>query len=158
MPWSLVASAVAVAVAGHQYWPIVVHLLCAFSRNILTKAKDIHLPNESSVYTVISKAAGGREGAAARADARDHVRPAWLPNKCQCPATTGTAEAAALDGFSSRLRGLWLMAYARPPSSGLWLFGQHRADDVRAHNEVRVSRPFDRSSDNVATSASNRLQ
>lgn len=62
MTWSLVASAV--AVAGHQYWPIVIHLLCAFSRNILTKAKDIHLPNESSVYTVISKAAGGREGAA----------------------------------------------------------------------------------------------
>lgn len=46
----------------------------------------------------------------------------------------------------------------RLPSSGLWLFGQHRADDVRAHNEVRMSRPFDRSSDNVATSASNRLQ
>lgn len=56
---------------------------------------------------------------AARADARDHVRPAWLPNKCQCPTTTGTAEAAALDGFSSRLHGLWLMAYARlPPADG----------------------------------------
>lgn len=106
---------------------------------------------------------------AARADARDHVRPAWLPNKCQCPTTTGTAEAAVLDGFSSRLHGLWLGLWLKPacrsppavyrlPSSGLWLFGQHRADDVRAHNEVRMSRPFDRSSDNVATSASNRLQ
>lgn len=57
-----VAGAVAVAVAGHQYWPIVIHLLCAFSRNILTKAKDIHLPNESSVYMVISKEGGWRRG------------------------------------------------------------------------------------------------
>lgn len=51
---------------------------------------------------------------AARADARDHVRPAWLPNKCQCPTTTGTAEAAVLDGFSSRLHGLWLGLWLKP--------------------------------------------
>lgn len=44
--------------------------------------------------------------------------------------------------------GLCLMAYG---------FGQHHLDDVTAHNEVRVSRSFDRSSDNSASSASNQL-
>lgn len=116
MTWSLVASAVAVAVAGPQYWPIVIHLLCAFSRNILTKAKDIHLPNESSVYTVISKAAGGgREGV------QLERMPVTMSGPLGCQTSVNVQRRPALP------RRRHLMAFRHDCAAyGLWLMPVHR--------------------------------
>jgi len=81
--------------------------------------------------------------------------PAWLLNKCQCPAGTwrrhlmAFRDDCAAYGLCLRSSVFCLMAYG---------FGHHHVHDVRAHNEVRVRRPFDRSSDNSASSASHQLQ